>query len=443
MSGRKPRFLRWTYFLLSYLLAPFVLGFLVWRGIGNRAYWERFGERFGYAGVDGKKRSIWIHAVSVGEVQAAAPLIRALCDRHAQIPVIVTTITPTGAQRVQHLFGKRVQHVYAPYDLPGGVRRFFDRIRPRLAVIIETELWPNLFNECGSRGVPLVLASARISPRSLGKYRRFTALFREALSHGIVIAAQSDADAERFRTIGANPERTHVTGNIKFDMRIPVEQRQAGDAFRAQLGPDRPVWIAGSTHDSEEVSVLAAHETIRAQHEDALLILVPRHPERFAAVIDLVRDRGLRFATRSGAEPCTAETEVFVVDTLGELPLFYAAADVAFVAGSFAPIGGHNMLEPAAMAVPVLTGTHNFNAQEICDLLIAAGAALIVRNPEELASTVIELLRDPARRARMGQSGARAVEENRGAVARLLALIEPLVEESPPISSPDVPPAPG
>jgi 3-deoxy-D-manno-octulosonic-acid transferase len=419
-------FARLGYVGVSYLLAPAALGFLAWRGLWNRAYWERFGERFGYAGVRCAQPSIWIHAVSVGEVQAAAPLVRALQAEYPGVPVVLSTTTPTGAQRVQSLHRGSATHVYAPYDTPGGVRRFFDRIRPRLVIVIETELWPNLFHECGRRRVPLVLASARVSPRSLDAYRRFTALFREALSHGIVIAAQSEADAERFRVLGAAPERTHVTGNIKFDFELPAHLRERGAGIRAGWAREC-VWVAASTHEGEDELVLDAFADVLRAQPGCLLLLAPRHPERFAQVAELVRARGLAFVTRSSGEPCRADTLVYLLDTLGELPMFYAASDVAFVGGSLVPVGGHNLLEPAALGVPIITGPHNFNAEEVAELLVDAGGARALRGAAELAPAVLELLGDAGLRERTGRIAQRCVLENRGALERLLALVRPLL----------------
>lgn len=426
----RTRLARGAYLALSYVVAPLVFGFLIWRGIANRAYWERLGERFGYTRIRCAEPSIWVHAVSVGEVQAAAPMVRALRRDYPRIPFVVSTTTPTGARRVADLFGDDVTHVFVPYDLPGGVRRFFDRIRPRLAVVIETELWPNLYHECGSRRVPLVLASARISPRSVGKYQRFTVLFSEALSHGIVIAAQSQADLERFVLLGAVPARTHVTGNIKCDFEFPERLERAGLEFRRDQTFARPVWVAASTHEGEEAIVLDAFTCIRRELPDCLLILVPRHPERFGVVASLVRARGYSIVKRTSGEPSAADTDVFVVDTLGELPMFYAAADVAFVGGSLVPIGGHNLVEPAAIGCPILTGPHFFNAQEIAELLIAARAACQVGNADELASQVVRFLKDENLRADTGRRARRTMEENRGALERLLSLIRPLLEES-------------
>ncbi|MGH8496357.1 MAG: lipid IV(A) 3-deoxy-D-manno-octulosonic acid transferase [Gammaproteobacteria bacterium] len=419
--------MRFAYVILSYLLAPVAFGFLLWRGLSNRAYWRRLGERLGYGECNLDEPSIWVHAVSVGEVQAATALVKALRERYPRTPIVLTTVTPTGLETAQAKFGDSVCYSYAPYDLPGAVRRFFDRVRPKLAIILETELWPNLYHECGRRQVPLVLASARISPRSVHKYRRLFNLFREALSHGIVIAAQSEKDAERFRSLGANPDRTHVTGNIKFDFELPATVAEEGRKLRATQATGRPVWIAASTHEAEEEQVLDAAVRLRSDIPDALLMLVPRHPVRFGAVAALLRARGLAFVTRSSGGVCDAATPVFLGDSLGELPVFYAAADVAFVGGSLVPIGGHNLLEPAALALPVLTGPYNFNAEEIAALLVEHGAARIVRNHDELAAGLLRYFRDPALRTHDGNAGLEVVRANRGALERLIGLVDPLI----------------
>ena len=419
--------MRCVYVLLARLLAPFAFALVLWRGLRDRSYWARLGERFGFGAVCLAESSLWVHAVSVGEVQASAQLVRALRTRYPHIPLVFSTMTPTGAARARSLFGDSVYHSYAPYDLPGSVRRFFDRVRPRLAVILETELWPTLYHECGTRGIPLVLASARVSPRSVARYRLLAGLFREALSNDIVIAAQSEADAARFRSIGAHPARTHVTGNIKFDFELPPGLAADGDRLRAQYAGSRPVWIAGSTHAGEEDVVLDAHASLKALGIDALLILVPRHPNRFDEVASNLKRRGLDFVRRSRAPAAEPATRVLLVDTLGELMTFYAAADVAFVGGSLVPIGGHNLLEPAALGLPILSGTHTRNAEGIARLLIEVGAARTVHNAQELSAGVAELLRDPAARRRAGEHGRATIEANRGALERLLALIGPLV----------------
>lgn len=419
--------LRLIYVALARLIAPFAFAVVLWRGLSDRSYWDRLGERFGRGAVKLKERCIWVHAVSVGEVQASAALIRALRARYPEIPLVLTTVTPTGAARAKSLFGDDVYHSFAPYDLPGSVRRFFDRVQPRLAIILETEIWPNLFDACGKRGIPLVLASARVSQRSVGRYRRLVGLFRQTLSHGIVIAAQSEGDAERFRSIGANPDRTHVTGNIKFDLQVPATLTADGAKLRAQYAPARQVWIAGSTHAGEEDVVLDAHERLLASGTDALLIVVPRHPNRFDDVAASLKRRGLTFVRRSRAQTAAADTQVLLVDSLGELMTFYAASDVAFVGGSLVPIGGHNLLEPAALGLPIVSGPNTYNAEGIARLLIEVGAVQTVHNAAELAASVGGLLRDPELRRATGARGRATVEANRGALEKLLALVPPLI----------------
>jgi 3-deoxy-D-manno-octulosonic-acid transferase len=419
--------MRLLYLTAVYLFAPLVGAAMLLRGFRDRSYWMNFSERFGFGPALPDERCLWVHAVSVGEVQASAALVCALRERYPDLPIVVTTVTPTGAQRARALFEGLAHVRYVPYDLPGAVRRFFDRVRPRVAIILETELWPNLYHECGRRGVPLVLASARISPRSIGRYRQLAALFREALANGIVIAAQSPADAERFRYIGANPRRTHVTGNIKFDFALPESATERGAALRREHAAGRPVWVAGSTHAKEEDILLAAHQRVLERHPDALLLLVPRHPARFAEVRSWLERQDVRFASRSRDERCRAGTSVYLGDTLGELVFLYAAGDLAFVGGSLVPIGGHNLLEPAALGLPLLTGPHTFNAEDIAQLLISAGAAEVVADADRLGARIAELLADAQERARIGAIGKALVEANRGALSRLLALLEPVI----------------
>ena len=418
--------MRFIYICFAYLLAPIVAGALALRGFRDRSHWKDFSQRFGF-GTTVASRSIWVHAVSVGEVQAAAPLIEALLKRFPHIPLVLTTVTPTGRARAQALFGSRADVRYVPIDLPGSVRRFFNRVRPQLAVILETEIWPNLYHRCGKLGVPLVLASARISPRSVKSYRRLVGLFRETLSNGIFIAAQSSADAERFRSIGANPEHTHVVGNIKFDYSHPANIEEVGKKRRSALGWDRPVWVAGSTHAREEDILLAAHRDLRARFPQALLVLVPRHPPRFGEVANALRDHGVKFVTLSSGAPIADDTEVFLVDTLGELLGFYAASDVAFVGGTLVPVGGHNLLEPLSLGLPTLSGPNTFNAADIAKLLVDCGAVKVVHDAAELAASIGALFADPAARTQMGASGRKAIEDNRGAVRRLMNFLEPLL----------------
>jgi 3-deoxy-D-manno-octulosonic-acid transferase len=417
----------YLYNVLIYLAAPFAMLVQLWRGLRDPSYRDGLADRFGF-GPTVAGPAIWVHAVSVGEVQAAQSLVAQLRRRYPGYRVLLTTVTPTGAARARLLFGEQVMLRYVPFDLPGSVKRFFDRVRPQLAMIIETELWPNLYRECGRRRVPLVLASARISPRSVRKYRRLVPLFRETLSHGIVIAAQSESDAERFRSIGATPERTHVTGNIKFDFQPPAGIEDQGRRWRERRAPARPVWVAGSTHEGEETIVLDAHRLVLERFPDALLVLVPRHPQRFNQVHDLLVKRRERSVDRSSGASISPATSVLLVDTMGELMMFYAASDVAFVAGSLIPVGGHNLLEPASIGRPVLTGPNNFNSEGIAQLLMDAGAAFVVADTQQLAHAVTGLLEDAELRSVMGTAGRAVLDANRGALDRLLTLVDPLLE---------------
>ena len=419
--------MRFAYTILTYLMIPVLLLHLLWRSFGNPPYRQRIAERFGFFDRKLETPSIWVHAVSVGEVQAAAALVRALQKRYPDRPLVMTTMTPTGSQRVRDLFGDTVVNSYMPYDLGRAVRRFFDWANPELVIIIETELWPNLFRECWLRDIPLILASARVSRRSVNRYRRLAGLFHETLSHGVIIAAQTETDAARLRSLGANPARIAVTGNIKFDFDPDPEIPGRGRVFREEQARDRPVWIAASTHADEEQAVLAAHREVLKSYPDTLLIIVPRHPERFHGVASLIERSGMSCVTRSSGRRCVAGTEVFLGDSMGELMLLYAAAQVAFVGGSLVRVGGHNLLEPAALGLPVLTGPHTFNAADIAELLIADGSAQVVHDGGEIANRVIALFGDPSERQRRGGAGRRVIEQNRGTLGRLLDLIDPII----------------
>ena len=411
--------------------APFAFAVVLWRGLRDRSYWQGLAERFGY-GPPVSAPTVWLHAVSLGEMSAAAPLIRGIRARYPQLPLLLTTATPAGRGRARALFGDMVDIRFLPYDTAGSVRRFLARIEPRLAIIMETELWPNLFRECARRGVPVVLASARLSAKSVSRYRRLGKLFSGVFTANVLVAAQSAEDAERFQSIGSAQSRTHVSGNVKFDLQLDPGILDQGRRLRSDYGGARPVWIAGSTHAGEEEQVLEAHARLLADRPNALLLLVPRHKDRFVAVAELLARRGVRFARRSSsAVPAADGSEVLLVDTVGELARLYASADVAFVGGSLVPIGGHNLLEPAALGLPVLTGPFQFNSREIATLLLRRGAALEVSDARELAAAVRRLFDDPGERLRIGAIGRDIVASNRGSVARLLALMEPWLAAHP------------
>lgn len=421
--------MRAFYSILLYLLTPVVLLRLVWRGLKAPGYWRRWSERFALGlGFEARPR-IWIHAVSVGETQAAVPLVQSLRERYPEQRLLITTTTPTGSARVRALFGDQVEHVYLPYDLPGAVRRFLAASRPSIALIMETELWPNLFRACARRGVPVLVMNARLSERSFRGYRRFASLSRSTLADVTLLGVQGERDARRFMALGAVPERVSICGSIKFDLHLPASLREQAQVLRRSFGVERPVWVAASTHEGEDEEVLAAFRRIRTAdaHPHALLVLVPRHPERFAAVANLCRSQGHSLVERSGGAPCSADTDIYLGDTMGELPLLMAAADVVFMGGSLVKTGGHNMLEAAALGLPVVFGPHVFNFEEIAERLLEAGAARQVRDADGLADTVIEWLADANARHETGERGMRFVEENRGARERMLALIEPLL----------------
>ena len=416
--------MRRLYTLVLYLLAPLVILRLLWRGLRAPDYWRRWPERFGAVEPPLGEQVIWLHAVSVGEVMAAEPVIRKLLDRHQEYSILVSTVTPTGSARAQALFGHDVAHVYAPYDLPGAVARFLGRVRPQLAIVMETELWPNLFHACHQDDIPLLLINARLSVRSVAGYRKVRSLAEQTLALVTEIAAQGEMDAARFESLGADARRITITGNLKFEQRLPPSLLERAEVLRRDWGVGRPVWIAASTHEGEDELVLDVFRTLRKRYRDCLLVLVPRHPERFGYVAELARYRGYNTVLRSERQPCTPETAVFIGDTMGELTLFYAASDVAFVGGSLVHHGGHNMLEPAALGIPVVTGPHVFNFAEITELLLKAGACEKVESTAELTGTVSRWLGDANERHRIGQQGRLTVEKNRGALKTVMAMIE-------------------
>jgi len=416
------------YSFLHYLILPWALLRLAWRGVRDPAYCRHWGERFGLgATLPGNTRTLWVHAVSVGEVHAAVPLVQALYERDPQARVVLTTTTPTGRERAIRLLPGGVVHRYVPYDIPGAVRRFLDRIRPGVAIMIETELWPNILRQCRQRGIPLVVANARLSERSTAGYRRVAGFTRRMLADVAALAVQSRDDAERFIGLGADPARVKITGSIKFDIRLSATLREQGEVMRRCWGVDRGVWIAASTHEGEDEQVLDAFAQVRQSVPDCLLVLVPRHPERFERTAALCRRRGYRTVLRSDAPETCHDADVFIGNTMGELTVFYAASDVALVGGTLVEKGGHNMLEPAALGVPVIVGPCVFNFAEITRRLCEVGAARQVRDAAALARTVAEFLLDANLRHGVGERGRGFVEHNRGALDRLMEIVGPLM----------------
>lgn len=415
--------MRQLYTLLLYLALPFAA-----LRLPRRAWLERLG--FGAQRTGG---GVWIHAVSVGEMQAAAILVAALRTRADAPELTLTCATPTGRARAQALMPD-VPVRYAPYDLPGSLRRCLSRLRPRLLILIETELWPNLLHQARRADVPTLIASARVSERSARFYRRFPSLLRPALQANVWVGAQTAGDARRFGDLGVAAERLSVVGNVKFDRVLPDELMPRGAALRARLGAGRPVWVAGSTHPGEEQIVLEAHRQLRQTLPQSLLVLAPRHPQRFDEAAAGVQAAGLRCLRRSHALPQAHAAqgeaegyEVLLLDTLGELMEFYAAGDAAFVGGSLVPVGGHNLLEPAALGLPVLSGPQQFNSPDVARILTEHAALTTVEDAASLSAALAHLLSDPDARSEQGARAQAAIAASRGALARVLDLVDQLL----------------
>ncbi len=419
---------RILYTVLLYLITPLVILRLLWRSRRQIGYRQRICERFGYVPKPPQGIAVWVHAVSVGEALAALPLIRQLIETHGANRVWVTTTTPTGSERVIANLGDQVLHSYAPYDLPAAVARFLDQAQPQQVIIMETELWPNLFSALRARKIPLLIANARLSPRSFKGYSRVSSFARSVLADTTLIAAQSALDGQRFTALGAR--HVEVTGNIKFDIDPPQVQISAGQQLRKLIGPDRPIWIAASTHADEELAALAAQERILNNFPDALLILVPRHPQRFDVVARQIRESGLAGVRRSALPAELDQMQVLLGDSLGEMWMYLQASDIAFVGGSLVDVGGHNVLEPAALARPVLFGPHMHNFLAARDLLLACGAAQEISDAAALAKAVINGFSAPEAAQAMGAKGREAVHCNRGALAKLLACL-PQIQAAP------------
>lgn len=417
--------LQLLYTTLLYIIQPLIWVRLWVRGAKAPAYRKRWGERYGFYNKPLKAGGIMLHSVSVGETLAAIPLVRALRHRYPDLPITVTTMTPTGSERVMSAFGGDVQHVYLPYDLPGALNRFLDKVDPKLVLIMETELWPNLISALHKRNIPLVIANARLSARSAAGYAKLGKFIQKLLRKITLIAAQNSEDGDRFIALGAKRNQLTVTGSLKFDISVTPQLASRAVALRRQWAPHRPVWIATSTHEGEESIMLLAHQALLKQFPDLLLILVPRHPERFPNAVNMVREAGLSFITRSSGEIPSASTQVVVGDTMGELMLLYGIADLAFVGGSLVERGGHNPLEAAAHAIPVLMGPHTFNFKDICARLTQADGLITVNDVDALIKEITSLLTDEDYRSFYGRHAVEVLYQNQGALQLLLQLLEP------------------
>lgn len=418
--------LRALYSLLARLLLPLVLLRLWLQGLRTRALARDWYQRIGLV-PHSPQPVLWVHAVSVGETIAAAPLVEALLARHPNLPILLTAMTATGRERARALFGDRVRYAYSPWDSPGSVRRFLHRVRPRLLVIMETEIWPNMIARTRARGIPVVLVNARLSERSARGYRKIGALVKPLLQDLSWIAAQAPEDAHRFLALGAPPERVVVTGTLKYDIAVDASMRQAARRLRDHLGRNRSVWVAGSTHRGESQYLIEAHQTLLSHDPGALLILVPRHPERFDEVARLVRGAGLRLARRSRSED-PSQAQVYLGDSMGELMLLYGSSDAAFVGGSLIERGGHNPLEPAAWGLPVLSGPHVFNFEAVYAALAAGNALCMVTDGTSLSKALLNLLGQPQYARAQGARALSVVKANRGALERVVVAVTELLD---------------
>ncbi len=415
--------MRFIYSLLFYTLLPVILARLLWRSLKAPAYRLRWGERLGYYRQAAGHNVIWIHAVSVGEVEVAFLLLKRLQQTYSAQQFLITTTTPTGSARVNAVLGNSVAHVYLPYDTLGAVRRFFVHFQPKIAIIMETELWPDLFAACGQRQIPLFIVNARLSEKSARGYQKLPGLVRPALANITAIAAQTEADAQRFQAIGAESQRVQVCGNLKFDMPSMAAVIAEGQTLRKKLFPGRFVWIIASTHKEEERVFLELYPQLKQVAPELLLVIAPRHPERFGEVKKLFLTQQLNVVMRTSHAACTDNTDVYLADTLGELKMLYAAADIAFVGGSLVPVGGHNVLEPAAVNVPVLFGPFMHHFALIAEGLLNAEAALQCQDVPALLAGFQRLYSDAEYRQTLTANACHFVKQNQGATERVLTLL--------------------
>lgn len=418
--------MRYLYTLLVYLAVPYALLRLWWRSYRLPIYRERLLERLGFYPV-AFKECIWLHGVSVGEILAAVPVVNALLAENPSCPFVITTMTPTGAERVKHLWKDRVIHLYLPYDMPFSVEKFLKATQPKIGILMETELWPNLLRACHKKKIPICLLNARLSERSAKRYAKIPSLTKEMLENVNAIAVQSELEHERFVALGASRNRLTTVGNVKFDLHIPREVIEQGQALRKNLGEKKFVWIAASTHKGEEELMLTAHSLVCEIYPDAVLILVPRHPDRFESVYQLIKKFKFTVLKRSETPCFSPSFSVYLGDTMGELLQLYAASDIAFVGGSLIPQGGHNMLEPAALAKPILTGKYLFNFTNISEQLISAQALLITLDAEALAEQLLKFANNAEELQQVGEKAKQVFLSNQGSLAKQMTIVNKIL----------------
>ncbi len=420
---------RLVYTILFALCMPFVFLKLLWRGYKAPEYRARKLERFGFFKAPNIKESIWVHAVSVGEVLAAEPIIREIQKRYPDKRIVVTSMTPTSSALIHKLFGATVFHVYAPYDLPWLVDAFLRRVKPAFLIIMETELWPNMIHKTSRRNCPVVLANARLSERSARGYRRLKPAVGWMLNELCLVICQHQNDAQRFASLGIDQNKISVTGSVKYDLDIAQSHIKKGKEHRQALSDQQKVWIAASTHEGEDARLLNIHREIRQQFEDAVLILVPRHPERFESVYQLSLSQKFLTYKRSQCDFIPKDTEVFVVDAMGELLDFYAASDIAFIGGSLVEVGGHNPIEPGALGLPIIMGPYVFNFEAMCQQLASVGGLLLAEDDTSLLTYLLNLMADPEKAKQIGDAALEEINASKGAVLRVVDALSPLLEK--------------
>ena len=419
--------IRFLYTSLLSLVAPFFLYALYKNKENKPKFGKRWVEHFGFSPElkDNNATPLWIHTVSVGEAIAASPLIRALKKQKPQQAIVVTTTTSTGAAQIQKL-GDLVEHRYMPLDFSFAVKNFIRRINPSALLIMETELWPNTLHTLNKHNIPVSIINARLSERSYLRYLKFQFIFNLLSKNINQLLCQTEADAQRFILLGVDKQKVHITGSIKFDISIPPEAVQEGEKLKNTIQADTPVWIAASTHKGEDEKILEAHKLLRDKIPEALLILVPRHPERFSSVNELCKSQGFNVLSRTRKQAITQSTSVYLGDTMGEMLVLIGAADICFMGGSLIgeKVGGHNLLEPAALAKPCLTGPSFYNFQIITEQLINEHACIVCQSAEDIASNLVALFSDKARLQQMGMAALNVVNKNKGALNSTLALLD-------------------
>ncbi len=417
--------MRRIYTIIMYMLVPVILLRLLWKSRRSPAYGQRISERFTLNTSLCEPVDVWVHAVSMGEVVAVTPLVERMLAKNLR--VLITTMTPTGSQQVLARFKSKVVHQYVPYDLPVCVRRFFKRFQPRVGIIMETELWPNLIHQAKLAHIPLVLINARLSDHAFVYYHKLRYFFAKILSELTWIGAQSEPDAGRYLALGALSSQVTMVGNMKFDVSMPPATTSALEQLKQTWGAHRPVWIAASTHEDEEAQLLSQLSRIKAAIPDLLLLIAPRRPERFQTVYAWVTQQGWKTGLRSQPHTLGMDNDVIILDSMGELMSFYGLSDYAFVGGSLVPVGGHNVLEPIAMQVPVLCGPYMQNSKSICEELLRHGALHQSRSAENIADQLIALYQDPAKRAQQIACASSVLHANRGTVDRYWHRIEEIM----------------